>query len=212
MSLRPGPQPGGAPRRRVGGISGYFVACCYFRRIGGQSLRGGERARVRPRGRHQRRRATAGGGWKSPTTPGGYISREAAARGPVAWVADWLTERAGILTESALALPEIDRAAVSLTLGTLRRWVQRFEVTVLASMEINLVLGHLRKSWSARPTSSALERPRSRCRIARQRSRSRGCNEAGCPPASLRVRLPPHPRIGSTKFACSSGIGGFRIR
>ena len=90
--------------------------------------------------------------------------------------ADWLTERAGILTESALALPEIDRAAVSLALGTLRRWVQRFEVTVLASMEINLVLGHLRKSWSARPTSSALERPRSRCRIARQRSRSRGCN------------------------------------
>ena len=64
-------------RRRAGAVDGIAG------RIGGHSLRGGSARELAADGASVAELQQAGG-WKSPTTPGVYIRREAAARGPVA--------------------------------------------------------------------------------------------------------------------------------
>ena len=64
-------------RRRAAAVDGIAG------RIGGHSLRVGSARELAADGASVAELQQAGG-WKSPTTPGGYIRREAAARGPVA--------------------------------------------------------------------------------------------------------------------------------
>ena len=64
-------------RRRAAAVDGIAG------RIGGHSLRVGSDRELAADGASVAELQQAGG-WKSPTTPGGYIRREAAARGPVA--------------------------------------------------------------------------------------------------------------------------------
>ena len=64
-------------RRRAAAVDGIAG------RIGGHSLRVGSAREFAAAGASVAELQQAGG-WKSPTTPGVYIRREAAARGPVA--------------------------------------------------------------------------------------------------------------------------------
>ena len=73
MSQAPPPRHSAPLDSAVDGIAG---------RIGGHSLRVGSARELATEGSSVAELQQAGG-WKSPTTPGGYIRREAAAHGPL---------------------------------------------------------------------------------------------------------------------------------